>query len=149
MVKLPCSSDRDETYSLTNVGDIMQRVPCPGVPGKWLRLYLKSSDSNAIHERRAACSAAVAILYFANPASMGLRAWDAVAHSDATGALAHESEVGATVMICWTGSDVRTWRESGIAKVESIKVVVAVHARRSDESISKPHIVSQSVDNKD
>ena len=112
-------------------------------------LYLKSSDSNAIHERRAACSAAVVMLYFANPVRMGLRAWDAVAHSAATGALAHEPEVGATVINCWTGSEERAWRGSGVAEVESTRVVVAIHARRSDGSISKARVLYWSTNKRD
>lgn len=103
----------DAAYSLTNVGDIIFLHPWPGTPGKWFWLYLKSALSKAIQERRAACSAAVVMLYCAKEEMRGSTAEEAVAHSAAMGALAHEAEVGAMEISCATGSDWRGERCGG------------------------------------
>ena len=55
------NSGIDCAYLRLYVGDCMLRVPCPGLPGagKWLTWYWKSSDSNAMVEKTAACSPGV------------------------------------------------------------------------------------------
>jgi hypothetical protein len=85
---------------------------------------LKSALSKAIQERRAACSAAVVMLYWAKEEMSGATASEAVAHSPAMGALAHEAEVGAMDSSCETGS---AWRGrrcggDGIADVRDRRV---------------------------
>lgn len=105
-------------YCATKVGDIMQRVPCPGFPGagKWFMLYLKSPLSKAIQERSAACSAAVGMLYWVKLLMMGPTASLAVAHSAGKAAPVQELEVGA-MAINWVVGSERPRKPDGRAVV--------------------------------
>lgn len=59
----------------------MARVPWPGRPGKWFRLYSHCLDSNAIRETRATISPRLVIWYFWIAWLMATRARWLVAHS--------------------------------------------------------------------
>src|SRR4051812_31978631 len=78
----------------------MLRVPCPGRPGKWLMLYLKSPVSNAIRERSAAISGGEVTPYFTIALIRNGAACSAVAHSLGNGAPAHVFDVGAIPISC-------------------------------------------------
>lgn len=78
----------------------MYLLPCPGTPGKWFLLYLKSELSNAIREMMAACSALEVTLYVSKDCEMYLAACFAVAHSPLAGGLSHVLEFG-EMLIIW------------------------------------------------
>ncbi|KAF3906841.1 hypothetical protein ABW21_db0202123 [Orbilia brochopaga] len=83
-------------YSRIKLTMSMALVPWPGRPGKWLMLNLKSADSKAMMDRRAAASPTELMLYMENDLLMLSTASEAVAHSSAYWAPLQVLEVGAT-----------------------------------------------------
>lgn len=75
-------------------------LPCPGTPGKWFLLYLKSSVSNAMRLTRAACSAGEEMLYVWNDFEINGAACVAVRHSTAAGAPSQVFDFGAIATSC-------------------------------------------------